>query len=226
MTSEIREKVRNYLCQTFRRNTGEGYAALFSLIFDRIFGVKKANRPNIYRSAIASLTLILFISGIWSIAEPDRAQETFSVMSEDLLSTVVILLLSSTLINFAGDYFSIWETRIVIGLMACSGAKTTQSSIFNSRSRSNSSNLFRRIHIIHICSRNLFRKKPDWYTPVLRSNVSNTNAKWRDIFFIRGPHVRHSFDLFRHNPLYIGLVVDLSLGIHVVANISVDTEHT
>ena len=103
-----------------------GVANLFLPLFDRLFDPKKKGRPNFWRSGVASFVVMAIISVTWWFFYPERASRTLDKVLEDWQIYATVLILFAISINMIGDFFSLWETRVVIGRMATAGSRKLQ----------------------------------------------------------------------------------------------------
>ena len=124
------EESKNYVAaglkRTFSQVGRDNFARLFIIIFDRLFDPNGIGRPRFWRSAIVSCLALTFV-GLYQhrlIGEPGSSIVEF--LRLDTLTAVIILLPFAIPINLIGDYFSLWETRFLIGYMASVGTMKKQ----------------------------------------------------------------------------------------------------
>ena len=103
-------------------------AELFIFLFDRVFVPSRRGRPRIGRSIIASCVTLAVMLCVWWAWWPERVDAAFApllspdpAMPNQAYHTLVGLLALGAVAmgtNLFGDYFSLWETRFVLGRMA------------------------------------------------------------------------------------------------------------
>lgn len=117
LNDNFRAKVRHKLLrrtQTGEASADDNWSFLFVAIFDMLFDPRRIGRPRFWRSAVATtFVLVVLIAGI-GIMMPERAV-ALSTMN---LGTVINYVIAVIFVNIIGDFFSLWETRIIIGKLA------------------------------------------------------------------------------------------------------------
>lgn len=114
---------KNRLASTLRA-TGEtgslSIAGRFLIVFDTVFDPEQRGRPLFVRSGIASCVLLLVLSLRWMAVHQDRSREVLtSSLDEPWRGTTIAALAVFVLVlNWLGDYLSLWETRAVMSRMA------------------------------------------------------------------------------------------------------------
>ena len=111
LTEEFRSKMRDKL----NGLGGENWPTLFLQIFDRLFDTGAKYRPRLWRSALASISVLALLTGSWAILLPNRAEELAAVF---ITPRAIYLVIMVVVVNVIGDFFSLWESRFVIRLMA------------------------------------------------------------------------------------------------------------
>ena len=99
-------------------------ASLFLPLFDRVFDPNKTGRPRFLRSVMASCVAMAILLVLWWFFHRQRADDFINSTFWEIELTIVILFAIS--INLIGDFFSLWETRFVIGRMATAGNSKRQ----------------------------------------------------------------------------------------------------
>jgi hypothetical protein len=100
---------------------GRNWPAHFAEIFDRLFGRKHFGTRRFVRSAIASLTVssgIAMLAAVKSGLSVDQIITSFT--PPGVLFVVVFLLF----LNIIPDYISLSKSRVIIGLMSTTGARS------------------------------------------------------------------------------------------------------
>lgn len=118
---KLDQDFRNKLCQilvdTKHKSRNSVLLDLFSSIFDKLFAARKSGRPSFVRSALASLLILAAITVIWALVSPERVVSSRGLGKPENIAGLAILLCT---VNFLGDYVSLWQSRIIVGLMATS----------------------------------------------------------------------------------------------------------
>ena len=120
MDEDLRRKLYRALLDTKNKSRALTLFALLSFIFDKLFVAKKSGRPSFTRSALVSLTVLASMTIILAIVSPERAISPRGILGIDKWDDILMLCLLLVFINVLGDYVSLWESRIIIGLMATS----------------------------------------------------------------------------------------------------------
>ena len=112
----LRDKVTRSVACRLKRTVFDNHDAsnLFESIFDRVFDTQKYRRPRLTRSFCASYLVFLVLAVVWIIVHPERINDIPSQW--ETLSAVLAFIL---VLNPIGDFFSLWQTRVIIGYLAC-----------------------------------------------------------------------------------------------------------
>ena len=95
----------------------DDWPSLFLAMFDRLFDPKGEGRPRFWRSALTSMLVLTMLSVAWAVLLPERAGPAVDSIRSSWL-VVVVAFGFGVAINVVGDFFSLWESRFVIGRMA------------------------------------------------------------------------------------------------------------
>ena len=119
----FRAKVRDKLTRVPPEGDATGdddWPTLFLTMFDRLFDPKGNGRPRFGRSAAASMLVLTALFVAWVVLVPERAEEAITFENLGYVVTIAlgIALFVVLPINIVGDFFSLWESRFVIGRMA------------------------------------------------------------------------------------------------------------
>lgn len=109
--AEYRTKLYHAMANTFERTSRIEF---FIEMFDGLFNPADAWRPRFWRSSLASVTIFCILFLMWALSN-------FGIVFGETSPPVLLLLLVLIFgipINIIGDYFSLWETRYVLGKMA------------------------------------------------------------------------------------------------------------
>ena len=125
LTDEFRYKVRDKL----KRVSGadDTWPTLFLTLFDRLFVPQQRRRPSFKRSAAVSISILAFLLILWVVFLPQRLDFILDEMSRELGteygvgSTLPAFFFLGVMINLIADYFSLWESRFVLGQMTTKG---------------------------------------------------------------------------------------------------------
>lgn len=121
--------------EKLRRVVPEGnLVSLFLLFFNRLFDPNGTGRPRFWRSVLASCLVLTIVSIAWAIREHERAghvSTSLMNLSETCLAlpkwtSFILPFICASMINFIGDFLSLWETRFVIGHMANAQGRARQ----------------------------------------------------------------------------------------------------
>lgn len=112
---EYRELVRESIKRAVPQNKMD-FTALFLPIFDKILLTSTAKRPGLLRSITVSASILMLVGFVWILTSSsfDKSFESFISYP---WKNIVIFLVLGTAINVIGDYLSLWESRILIGLL-------------------------------------------------------------------------------------------------------------
>ena len=115
----LRERVRQTLDRVFPADDSAG---LFLSFFDNLFDPGGTGRPSLTRSVLASFLVLIVLAVAWALSWPGRAESIFTDLVEgtlrELLDSIMILTLLAVGTNCIGDFFSLWETRFMMGRVA------------------------------------------------------------------------------------------------------------
>ena len=110
----LRDEIKTSISCRLRRATFDNrdVSNLFRITFDHVFDTRKYGRPRIIRSFLASYLFFVFLAIGWAIIYRDRV----SIIDgwENLTAILVFIFV----VNPIGDFFSLWQTRIVVGYLA------------------------------------------------------------------------------------------------------------
>ena len=120
--SKVRDPIRDKVSAKLKRAFPEGdenTASLFVSSFDRLFDPDQNGRPRFRRSVIASCIAMTVLTVVWILRLSDESHNPVAhaaTMAPFMFwSNMVVYALT---INAVGDFFSLWETRLIVGLMA------------------------------------------------------------------------------------------------------------
>ena len=119
MDRKFTDKFRTRVSQSLEHHfiVGENNSPkLFIEIFDGLFRTRSKLRPSLPRSIIASISTTLVIAMLWAVSPQFKAQDIGQITVEADVAVVLIILFIS--INVAGDFFSLWLSRYLIGRMS------------------------------------------------------------------------------------------------------------
>ncbi len=115
----VRKHYRQEISHEWQRIDKNSWPKKFLELHDRLLtsSLSSAGRPRLGRSAALSmLSIFVIIVGWLLLGLPDNNLDNkFSADHELIILIFVIYIIP---VNILGDYFSFWETRIVIGRMA------------------------------------------------------------------------------------------------------------
>ena len=114
----LKKEVRDNLSQWLKSEKSgiklSDWADLFVLVFDRIFGQKHFTRKCFARSCVASLISIAIVSAV--VIAIGRT-ETLILSGVKWYAMIIAVPILTTMYNFFPDFFSLLESRMLIGLM-------------------------------------------------------------------------------------------------------------
>lgn len=115
--SESRNHLSRIMNQTADR---KNWSSLFVSMFDRLFDPSARGRPRFVRSTIASSIVFMILVLMWTILYWDSVLELLSKSVEMNVEWILVLIFLihfflSIMVNVVGDYFSLWESRWIIG---------------------------------------------------------------------------------------------------------------
>ena len=111
----LRDDIKRLISSRLTRTTFDNreLSSLFRSIFDHVFDTRKYRRPRLIRSFCASYIFFLTLVAIWSISYADLAS---SIPTRwDNIAPIIFFIL---IINPVGDFFSLWQTRIIVEYLA------------------------------------------------------------------------------------------------------------
>lgn len=131
----FRQRVRRKLMRVSLKDEGtddENWPKLFLTMFDRMFDPKGTGRPSFWRSGLVSVLMVGALIVVWTVLSPERVETSLSAFLYGVESTsgykmegwrAFLFVVSSFFIwiipiNVVGDFFSLWESRVIIGRMA------------------------------------------------------------------------------------------------------------
>ena len=113
-----RKRVAKRIEDTIKQ--GNGFIKLFLYFFDSFLKPSRTGRPHVVRSLLASCITLIILSTIWMLFYPERVMALLNLVP-DLADPpwlfVPTMLIISISVNFVGDFFSLWESRFVMGYM-------------------------------------------------------------------------------------------------------------
>ena len=110
LQEDYRDSIRNGLKSTF---VSGDLARLVVRLFDFVFQPTATGRPKLWRSALVSCVLLVMLTAVWWSLWPERAATMWSDVGP-----IYVFPAFAISINVLGDFLSIWETRLVVGLLA------------------------------------------------------------------------------------------------------------
>jgi hypothetical protein len=115
VAAEVRADVARLLMTPRLRETVSRVPHLFRDAFDRVFGARHLSWRCFSRSCAASLLSVTAVLAFWLTTRPEAR-----MLASDpaLLGAVVWLVALTGLMNFVPDYFSLLETRFLLGKAA------------------------------------------------------------------------------------------------------------
>lgn len=140
LDEEVPEKVRQFAQDVFYKKADSPAIITFYLsYFDYIFRPGAMLRPSFWRCAKFSFMVFVVISIGWlvvsSTIHPDSLQRMLSVFSNihstessgsSPLTNILFVLVIVITSNIVGDFFSIWETRVVLEKLSSSKSTSGQ----------------------------------------------------------------------------------------------------
>ena len=107
----LRSDIKSSISYRLRRTTFENrdVSNLFRTIFDYVFDTRKYGRPRLTRSFLSSYIFFLTLVVIWIIAYPDRMRGIPASWAN--LAPILFFIF---IVNPIGDFFSLWQTRIIV----------------------------------------------------------------------------------------------------------------
>lgn len=113
---EIKTDISNWLSNLNPEKKLANWPTAFASIFDGIFGKKHFSWRCFSRSCIASILAVLMLTILWWALNPEGFYGYFYRFGFDsLVGSLVLYILLSFCFNLIPDYFSLLETRYIIG---------------------------------------------------------------------------------------------------------------
>ena len=100
------------------------WPSTFVALFDRVFTEKHLSWRCFRRSSVASVAAVVVITLAVAAVDPSMLDDLFKIAGDSPWSMVVALLalvFMTLVFNLLPDYLSLYETRLVLGVMAKSG---------------------------------------------------------------------------------------------------------
>ena len=110
---EIKTDISSWLKNLHLEGKLANWPTAFASIFDSVFSKKHFSWRCFSRSCIASILAVLMLTILWWALNPNNFYVVFS--SEDLVVILSYHLTASVIFNKIPDYFSLLETRYIIG---------------------------------------------------------------------------------------------------------------
>ena len=119
VTPEIRDNVY----KTLKKILSKDITTVFVAAFDRIFDPHAQGRPLFWRSVCASCLAMAAVTLVWMsrLSENTPGPVAYAAEHGPLALWSAVIVYGGT--NFIGDYFSLWETRHIVGLMETTGPR-------------------------------------------------------------------------------------------------------
>ena len=121
---KVTPEIRDNVYKTLKKILSKDVATLFVAAFDRIFDPHARGRPLFWRSVCASCVAITAVALVWMSRLSQDTTGPVAYAAEQaphmFWSSVIVYGLWT---NIVGDYFSLWETRHIVGLMATTGPR-------------------------------------------------------------------------------------------------------
>ncbi|MCH7889052.1 MAG: hypothetical protein IIA00_07215 [Proteobacteria bacterium] len=125
LSDEFRDRVRDKLNRV--SGADDTWPALFLIMFDRLFVPGQRRRPSFKRSAAVSINILAFLLILWVVFLPQRLDFLLDEMRRelgteyDVGTALPAFFFLGVMINLIADYFSLWESRFVLGRMTTKG---------------------------------------------------------------------------------------------------------
>lgn len=110
---EIKTDISNWLRNLNLEGKLANWPTAFVAVFDGIFGKKHFSWRCFSRSCIASILAVLMLTIFWWALNPEVFYAYF--LNEDFTETLGMYIFISFVFNLIPDYFSLFETRYIIG---------------------------------------------------------------------------------------------------------------
>ncbi len=117
INNKINKRLRQRTYYFFRSIDRKRWPGFFIAQFDGLFLSGANQRPRFSRSVVASCVAMAFITGAWVAVQVSR-HGSIGDLSDLAWGDLVMLTPYAVCINLMGDYFSLWETRLILGQMA------------------------------------------------------------------------------------------------------------
>ena len=112
---EYKQTLSKYIDTVSPRQT---IVRIFLTLFDSLFRIRTRFRPSLTRSILVSSVIYLLFLIVWILLFGDRASgfvNKFEASGWTPLNFGISLFFVILCTNYVGDFFSVWETRWVIG---------------------------------------------------------------------------------------------------------------
>lgn len=110
---KISEEYRSRTRDILNRFDPDTWPTSFLALYDGIFLSSIKGQPKVARSVSASFLTVVFVAVIWGIRQPNELDVLMKAAREEPFTVITVLGFALTC-NFMVDYFSYWETRLVI----------------------------------------------------------------------------------------------------------------
>ena len=114
INKELRKRVHYFLANS----DGTNWPNQLQLLFDFLFLTKIWSRPSFSRSVIASCIVLIVSTTCWLIYDASNLDMFVTYMTDEPLFHLFVLAPYAICINAIGDFFSLWQTRIIVARMA------------------------------------------------------------------------------------------------------------
>ena len=114
MDDKIDHRYRTTSYELLARINKDLWPRLFLSLYDHVFRSSTNGRPQFRRSASATFVAMAIVGAVWFVHQP-TVIEIFAREGWEYTWMILLVLLPFVIvINLVGDYFSFWETRIVL----------------------------------------------------------------------------------------------------------------
>ena len=119
---KLSEGIRNSVASQMKRVAkGEELVSVFIELFDRLFKTTHRGRPSVLRAIVASCLVLLTFIAVALVVWIDEPETAFTALAKErswpawtgIIAPICIWLGT----NLIGDFLSLWETRVILGLM-------------------------------------------------------------------------------------------------------------
>ena len=120
MKEDEKKEVADTLQQAAGRVTNLNIWRFFLVVFDSVFDKDHRGRPEFLRAGFVSCLILGGMTLRWRLVYEDRAAPVLTPLSDgdDTIIMGATLITLVVFLNWIGDYFSLWETRVVMDRMA------------------------------------------------------------------------------------------------------------